>query len=76
MSAAEDGERRVRLWHGGSEQGGVGAGEQDLIQTGQDEGIFAGNDEMACSYDFPPDRSVLTGLAGHGGRPNCSRRAT
>jgi meiotic recombination protein REC8, fungi type len=53
MSAAEDGERRVRLRHGGSEQGGVGAGEQDLIQTGQDEGIFAGNDEMACSYNFP-----------------------
>jgi len=48
MSAAEESERRVRVRHEGSEQGGRGAGEQDLIQTGQDEGIFAGNDEMAC----------------------------
>jgi meiotic recombination protein REC8, fungi type len=48
MSAAEDGERRVRVRHEGSEQLVRGAGEQDLIQIGQDEGIFAGNDEMAC----------------------------
>jgi meiotic recombination protein REC8, fungi type len=48
MSAAEEGERRVRVRHQGSEQEDQGAGEQGLILTGQDEGILAGNHEMAC----------------------------
>jgi meiotic recombination protein REC8, fungi type len=48
MSTAEDGKRRVRVRHEGSEQLVRGAGEQDLIQIGQDEGIFVGNDGMAC----------------------------
>jgi meiotic recombination protein REC8, fungi type len=48
MSAAEEGERRVRVRHKESEQEDRGAGEQGLILSGQDEGILAGNDVMAC----------------------------
>lgn len=55
-SAAEEGERRVRVREEGSEEVGRYAGEKDLTLAGLDEGILVGGDEMACLIHRSHDR--------------------
>lgn len=75
-SAAEEEDRRVRVWKERSEQIGRGAGEEDLDLAVNNEETFVGGDEMVNQcHRFDVARTPLITSTGCRIGTNCSRRA-